>query len=1613
MSRSLPLYLSPNGGEKLGATDIDSLQIQINAEASRANDAIDRLCSKLGKLETSLNGISKSSFSGVTSGLRNLNLSLKEISNVRVDNLSKLAASVKKISSIDATGLTNTSKSIRDLSNGLRDIGRVHVDTKNIVDIANAMSILGRKKSFDGTANLAKSKKDIIDFVTGLNSVGALSFDFTGISNLVANMQKLGSKSVTQATTNLKPMKEQLLRFVSGLNGIGALNFDATNLAALVSSLSKMGGKSVSQSITNIPLLAKALKDLMAQLSTAPKVSQNLIDMTTALGNLAAHGSKVGTANNAITKGFNRTHTASAKAGKGFKSLSSIIGKFYQTYFAVIRGIKQVWKSIESSMDYIETLNYFDAAFGQVASNADYSGWKEAGYDSAEAYYNSFSERAKDLTSKMSGFSISESGMLKSNGAASLGVDPAQVMNYQAMFGQMASSMGVTSENALKLSSALTEIGADLASVKNMDFSKVWTDMSSGLAGMSRTLDKYGANIRNVNLQQKLTELGINANITALNQNDKALLRTIILLDSTRYAWGDMANTINQPANQLRLLRANFSNLARTIGNIFLPIVAKVLPYINMLVQSLQRLAQFIVKLLGFEGFDWGGVSGGGANDALSDIYDEAADSAGGLSDKLGDAAKNAKKLYNTTLGIDELNVNSPNDSSSSGSSSSGGGLDAAGTGLLNSALDKILEEYQAAWDKAFSEMEQRANTFADNVAKSFKDGGLKGVGEYLTEALANALSEIPWGTIYEGVRNFGTGLANFLNGLISPGLFGEVGNTVASALNTALYISLSFGETFDFTDLGESITSGINNFFATFDFAALASTLNTWVQGIWETIKTAIANINWGKVWDSAKEFMSNVDIKTIAIVLGAVSIKKILGLHLGSAALSLIGTTLSQGIAQSIASKLGIEIAANAGIKTALSAGLKQSIIPAISEVGTVYSATIQGFFGNSAASSALAFVSPMSKAIAVIGAVAAVIAILVVGLRKVYESNEEVREGFANATQALKDGFQPAIEFITNTLLPDLKAGWKGFQEILKPFTDFLNDTFVSIWQDMINPALTYIGETVLPTVAKSLENLWSNVLVPVGKFLASIFSPIIELVSDLLSMLWKNVILPLADVVGGIFKTKFESLSTLFNSVIVPVVKTLISVFQFLWNKVFSPIINFLKTIFMPVFKMAFEKIGDVITGLKKIVQDVFDTITNIIVGAYELVTKVINGILKGINWVLKKFGSKDKIELLSVEKFAKGANGLPEDTVGMVNDQKGSTYKELIVPPHGEPFIPNGRNVLLPLEKGTKIMPANQTKALMSASGIPKFKNGIGNFFSGAWASIKDFTGNVLDYIANPGKLIKIAIDKFVDATGWAGVIGDVAGGVINKVFDSAVDFIKGQFGTSASYTPGAGVEQWRSLATRALRLTGHYSDSNLAALLAQMSHESGGNPNAINNWDVNAKNGTPSKGLMQVIDPTFRRYAMPPYNTNIYDPLSNMIASIRYTVSTYGSLYKGWTARGYKGYANGIGKIGFADLIPAYVNGGFPEDGLFYANHNELVGRFSNGDTAVANNDQIVAGIKAGVKEAVAEVLAPYLRDIRDNTRETADKDFTTRIDTRTLVSEYNSRSKRNGFSFT
>ena len=361
-------------------------------------------------------------------------------------------------------------------------------------------------------------------------------------------------------------------KFVANASNAGAVSGQLNTFIASLAKLATAGNKT-GQTASQLDSLSQATLNFFNVMKNAPEISANTLRMTEALAQLANSGSKANTATNMVTSGFNRLSSASRGiTGIGGKIASVVSGasnsllrygntatdtakktgnlvsqltSLYIKFFTLSRIIKSVWKSVSSASDYVETLNYFNSAFDQVTDGLDTSGWEDAGAKSAEEYVGSFEKRAKELTKKLTGFEVSDAGDLMRSQNGSLGLNPDDTMNYQATYAQMASSMGATADNATKLSQVLTEIGGDLASVKNLDFNDVWQDMASGMVGMSRALDKYGINIRVANLQQELYNLGIDTTVAKLNQSDKAILRTIVILNSSKYAWADLAETID------------------------------------------------------------------------------------------------------------------------------------------------------------------------------------------------------------------------------------------------------------------------------------------------------------------------------------------------------------------------------------------------------------------------------------------------------------------------------------------------------------------------------------------------------------------------------------------------------------------------------------------------------------------------------------------------------------------------------------------------------------------------------------------------------------------------------------------------------------------------------------------------------------------------------------------------------------------------------------------------------------------------------------------------------------------------------------------------------------
>lgn len=430
-------------------TEIDSLQISINAKAQTANRQIDALVSRLDILQKSL--------------------------------------------------------------------GKLNGGSTNLVGVANGVDRLGKAMQ---TMNAVKTA------------------DFT---RLASNLAKLGNINVSA----LNSTASSLSHLTRSFNNIGAVSQNAVQVSELAKNLGKLGGKSVTNAITNIPQLANALKKLMTTLANSPVVSQNIIQMTNALANLSAQSGKIGRVTKSISTNLNTASFSATKAGVRFRSLAAIFGSFYANAFLFIRGIKGIYNAINSTADYLEAYNYFNVALGKIGSD-----WAEQyeqyGYESAEVYAESFSQRLQERIKKMSGLTIEVDaqgkGLLTASGLKNLGLNIQEVTQYASQLASVTNSVGQMGEVSLATASSLTKLGADLSSLFNINYADVMKNLQSGLIGQSRALYKYGIDITNATLQTLAYELGLTKSVSEMSQMEKMQLRLIKILRDSKVSWGDLAN---------------------------------------------------------------------------------------------------------------------------------------------------------------------------------------------------------------------------------------------------------------------------------------------------------------------------------------------------------------------------------------------------------------------------------------------------------------------------------------------------------------------------------------------------------------------------------------------------------------------------------------------------------------------------------------------------------------------------------------------------------------------------------------------------------------------------------------------------------------------------------------------------------------------------------------------------------------------------------------------------------------------------------------------------------------------------------------------------------------
>lgn len=1115
---------------------------------------------------------------------------------------------------------------------------------KDIGNLQSKLQGLGSTLNSLNGASISNFASGMSQLATSLRSVS--SIDTRTFSKIATNMEKLGNLDTARLVSSASALKNM----ATELSGFANISKQSAEITQLTASISKLGSKSASYAADNIRNLGGALKEVMTTLSNAPRVSNNIIQMTNALANLSQQGSKVGSASRSLVTGFSNTTKSIKSTRSGFRGLASTIGKFYATYWLVMRAVGKIGGAVDLASQLTEVQNVVDTTFGDMASKVDdFTKTSIQDFGMSELTVKQISSRFQAL-----GTSIGISSEQVANGTA---------VTNKALMSQN-NTLYKTTDSMADMSLNLTRLAGDMASFYDVDQADVAKSLQSIFSGTIAPLRRYGLDLTQATLSEWAMKNGLDANIKSMTQAEKVLLRYNYVMANTQAAQGDFAKTANTWANSVRVLKQEFQAWGSIIGSVV----------INALKPFVQALSKVMLKVISFTRtvadalgaiFGWTiEISGGGATvDGMEDI----ADGVGDIGDSADSSNKKAQKLKKTLLSIDEIHALDDNSDSGSGGGSGSGGSGGGGAGGgVDSSLKKtdgLLEKYKS----------------------SIKD--LYSLGKYISDALASAMESIDWKKIYQKADNFGKGLADFLNGLISPRLFYDLGATIAGSLNTALHFLNSFGTTFDWTNFGLSIANGINGFFKNFDFALLAKTINAWVQGIYTMLTTAIKNVSWKDVLKGITDFLSNLDIKTVEIIVGTLLIKKIISLKLGSVALAFIGKSLSKAIAQAIASKIGFELVEGAGIGTAIMQAFKTIFASLSTNLGLL----IEGLFSGLSLGDAItaAFGTGAADLLATIGSafstIAGTILSIVNFVKMLKDGFSWINEilmviGVALATigailagvAALPAVIVGAIVAAVATIVVVVKDNWNTICElfstvgdwfngnVIEPVVSFFKDMwktisgfFGSLWKDIVTVwqgASKWFSSTVIEPIVgffkgfatraqQIFQGVWiiiqaiwivasswfnNNVITPISNlfnFLKTLIQTTIQTAKDFVFSTWQGVaswfsgtvIQPISNFFNMLKAGITSALSTAKNFVI----STWQSVAGWFNGNVISPVVNcfnIMKNGITNAFNYVWSSIRGGVTGAMNYVISKIENGVNFVVSG-------INSLLRGFNKVV--------------------------------------------------------------------------------------------------------------------------------------------------------------------------------------------------------------------------------------------------------------------------------------------------------------------------------------------------------------------------------------------------------
>ncbi len=512
-----------------------------------------------------------------------------------------------------------------------------------------AVDIDSLQIEIEATSSDAAAKIDAL--ATALTNLKAAAKGGAGLTTVSKQMQALASAAASLNNTGIGKLR----KIAPALNALSSVQ-KSSGLSSTVNALSKLSsvseslkGNSIKEFASQMNQVASAMRPLATEMQ---KVSNGFSAFPIRIQKIIQSNTGLSASNNKAAKSF-------GVLGTGISSTTAKLGIYYLA-FQRVANMASDW--IKSANDYIENVNLFQVSMGEF-------------YDEAFAYAELLNDR--------------------------LGIDPSEWMRAQGVFMSMANGFGLARQQAYDLSEGLTELAYDLSSLYNEDVSESILRLQSALSGEIEPIRRLGISISQATLQEYALAHGIDESVISMTEQEKALLRSLVLMEGAGRigAIGDFAKTLESPANALRVLRQQITQLGRAIGTALLPIIIQIIPWVQAFVEVLTDAIRALATFLGFTMPEWE------TSDWATGITDGASDA----EDAIGGATSAAKEMKKALLGIDELTILEPSNAGGSGGMSGGSGW------ASNLEIPNI-------WDKnAINEIQTKADEYKEKIKEILK----------------------------------------------------------------------------------------------------------------------------------------------------------------------------------------------------------------------------------------------------------------------------------------------------------------------------------------------------------------------------------------------------------------------------------------------------------------------------------------------------------------------------------------------------------------------------------------------------------------------------------------------------------------------------------------------------------------------------------------------------------------------------------------------------------------------------------------------------------------------------------------------------------------------------